>query len=154
MTATNHALTGALIGLVVREPLVALPVAYLSHYVLDALPHYAPAMPIAKLFKSRFFVAMLASDAVLCGLLVAVLAILQPDHWLLAAFCAFIATVPDLFWINQFVKIRQKNRWQPGLHSMFAAKIQWFERPIGACVEFVWFVGCSVLLGTFLMLAK
>ena len=154
VTATNHALTGALVGLVVREPFVALPVAYLSHYLLDSLPHYAPNMPAARLFRSRFFETMLVSDALFCVLLVGILVLVQPEHWLLASACAFVATLPDMFWINQFWSSRQKKPWKAGLHSKFAAKIQWFERPIGAFVEVAWFTGAVVLLGTFLVLAK
>ena len=33
MRATNHALTGAIIGLTVQNPWVALPAAFLSHFV-------------------------------------------------------------------------------------------------------------------------
>ena len=40
MTATNHALSGALIGLAVMQPILALPLAFVSHFMLDAVPHF------------------------------------------------------------------------------------------------------------------
>ena len=38
MTATNHALTGAIIGLVIGEPVLAIALAFASHFICDALP--------------------------------------------------------------------------------------------------------------------
>ena len=40
MTTANHLVVGAIIGVAIKQPLVALPVAYGSHFVLDALPRY------------------------------------------------------------------------------------------------------------------
>jgi len=40
MTITNHILAGAIIGAVIKEPALALPIAFASHFVMDALPHF------------------------------------------------------------------------------------------------------------------
>jgi hypothetical protein len=40
MLVTNHVLSGAVIGAVVREPLVALPLGVGSHFLLDSMPHW------------------------------------------------------------------------------------------------------------------
>jgi hypothetical protein len=40
MHSINHAALGAVIGLVTKDPLIAIPAAFASHFVLDALPHY------------------------------------------------------------------------------------------------------------------
>ncbi len=146
MTATNHAVTGAIIGLMLPHPLVAVPVAFLSHYALDAVPHYTPNMPEAELFKSGLFARMLITDAVLCVSLVGTLAWLHPAYWLLASACAFVATLPDFFWINRFVKVKSGKSWRPSLLNRFADRIQWFQRPIGAVVEVAWLVGGVTLL--------
>ena len=37
---TNHVLSGALIGAAVRKPLPAFAVGVVSHFVLDAMPHW------------------------------------------------------------------------------------------------------------------
>ena len=39
MTATNHGLSGYLMGAVLPLPL-AIPAAFLSHFILDKIPHY------------------------------------------------------------------------------------------------------------------
>lgn len=40
MLVTNHVLSGAVIGALAREPLVALPLGVGSHFALDSLPHW------------------------------------------------------------------------------------------------------------------
>jgi hypothetical protein len=40
MLVTNHVLSGAVIGAVVRRPALALPLGIGSHFVLDAVPHW------------------------------------------------------------------------------------------------------------------
>ncbi|MFZ1324307.1 MAG: hypothetical protein WAQ57_04090 [Candidatus Saccharimonadales bacterium] len=47
MHTVNHAAAGAGIALAVRQPLLALPLALASHFVLDALPHYGKKPPKA-----------------------------------------------------------------------------------------------------------
>ena len=148
MTATNHALTGALVGLAIVNPVVAVPLAFLSHYVLDMIPHYGRPEP--GYIKSLFFRNLLVVDAALCLLLVIILAIVQPQYWLLACICAFLATSPDIFWLNKYRKSKQGLPWRPNWHSRFAAKIQWYEKPEGALVEFAWFcMAVALLLGFF-----
>ena len=146
MTATNHALTGALIGLIVGQPVVAVPAALLSHYVCDALPHFRRNMPDEVLLKSKWFRNYLIVEATLCTVIVLGLAGLRPQHWLLAAICAFIAVSPDLLSINKYLKVRYSRRWSAGRYVKFASDIQWFERPIGAVVEVAWFAAAIVLL--------
>ncbi len=145
MTATNHALTGSIIGLAVGQPLIALPAAFLSHFICDALPHYGSADP-ERTLKTRGFRNYLITDASLCFMLVLILAFTRPEDWLLAAFCAFLAASPDFFWINKYVTTRAGKPWRPNLFSRFALGIQWFQRPIGAVVEVAWFVGAVIIL--------
>ena len=40
MLLTNHVLSGALTGALVRRPLTAFTVGVASHFVLDAVPHW------------------------------------------------------------------------------------------------------------------
>src|SRR5512146_705158 len=150
MTATNHALTGAVIGLVAGQPLIAVPAALVSHFVCDALPHYKFDLPDEILLKTRGFRDYLIVDAGLCILLVIILAIFQPQHWILASVCAFIATSPDLLSINQYLKMRRGKPWHPGRFKRFADGIQWFSRPVGAVVEAAWFVAAVIILIPFL----
>ncbi len=149
MTATNHALTGAIIGLAVGEPLIALPAALASHFVCDALPHFGSKYP-KKIIKTTGFRNYLVLEAGLCFGLVCILALLQPQHWLLASFCAFLAASPDLLWLNKYLKARRGQHWKRSTFSQFAGSIQWFQKPIGAVVEAAWFVAAIVLLIPFL----
>lgn len=147
MRAINHALTGALIGLTVDEPLLAGTGSLVSHYLLDMLPHFGPGKVHKKFLLSSSFRNSLFVDAFLCFLLVLLLSLTRPHRWLQAAICAFIATAPDLFWYAQYKQARQKKRWKPGVYARFASRIQWFERPIGAVVEVAWLIaGVSLLL--------
>lgn len=146
MTATNHALTGTAIGLLVGEPLLALPLALVSHYVCDAIPHFGTGLPEKTLMKSNAFRNYLFIEAALCFGVVLLLFTVQPQHWLLAAACAFTAAAPDLLSSNRFWSQRRGKPWKPHPYTRFASKIQWFERPIGAVVEAAWFIALAILL--------
>lgn len=152
MIATNHALTGGAIGLISGRPLLAIPAALLSHFICDVIPHYGTdKRNAAKHLGGQNFARYLMLDGAGCIILVAVLALRRPEHWLLAATCAFVATSPDLLWIPKFLRARRGQKpvnktW----FTKFAADIQWFQRPIGWPVEAAWFaIGCGVV-GSFL----
>lgn len=149
MTATNHALTGTAIGLIVGQPLLALPLALLSHYICDAIPHFGTGLPDTVVLKTKAFRTYLLVEAAICFGVVLALALLQPAHWELAAVCAFVAAAPDLLSINHFATIRRGKKWKSGWYTSFASKIQWFERPIGAVVEVVWLIGLIWLIAPF-----
>lgn len=152
MRAINHAATGALIGVAVSNPLAAVPLAFASHFICDAIPHHGNSGDETAI-RSRRFLLLLVADALLCLLLVVVLAAAQPANWLLAAVCAFIATLPDFAWLPGYMRVRNKKPYKiAGQHAVvkLASKIQWFERPIGAVVEIAWFIGMVVLLYPFL----
>ena len=61
-----------------------------------------------------------------------------------------VAASPDFLSIRRFVAVRRGKRFVYNKLELFLKKIQWFERPIGAIVEVVWFVGAVVLLSAFL----
>lgn len=149
MTATNHALTGAAIGLIIGNPYIALPVALLSHFVCDAIPHFRVAIEGDAFMQQPWFKTYLIAEAGLCLAIVALLASLKPLNWELAVVCAFVAASPDLLSINRFNKSINNKKWQPTLYGKFATKIQWFERPIGAVVEIAWFIAAAVIIFQF-----
>lgn len=149
MRAINHALTGAIIGFVVSEPVAAVPLALGSHYLCDVLPHYGPKN--AKTWiKSTDFSLLLGLDALLCVLLVTVLAYQAPFGWQLASICAFVAVLPDFASVNRYIKVKSGQKWKPGPYIRFANGIQWFERPIGIVVEVIWLVAMLSVLITVL----
>ena len=146
MRAINHALTGALIGLTVSEPVIALPAALASHFVLDTIPHHGAAKPSVKALRSQYFKLSLIIDAILCAILVGILASSQPLNWVLAAVCAFVAAAPDLISYRRYRAAQNHKKWRPNPYEKFAHRIQWFERPIGAVVEIAWLVAALALV--------
>lgn len=143
MTATNHALTGALIGMTVHNPWVAFPAAFASHFVCDMIPHFGPGK---FWLASRSFRYYLLIDALLCVLVVTILFRSDAPGWLQAALCAFVATTPDLLWLRQFLSASKGKRFRETALEALLVRIQWFEKPSGAFVELAWGVGCVVLL--------
>jgi hypothetical protein len=146
MRAVNHALTGAAIGLLVSEPVLAVPLAFVSHYVCDMIPHYGGGLPEKEEITSKKFNILLLIDFCLCPLVVLVLVLYRPDHWILAAVCAFVAASPDLFSISRYLDARANRQPKHSLYQDFATAIQWFERPIGAVVEVAWFIAMLIIL--------
>jgi len=150
MRAINHALTGTVIGLVVKEPAIAIPVALLSHWICDAIPHYGSGISEKHAMESKSFERLLYIDTVLCFLLVLALALLRPDHWLLASFCAFVAASPDFLSFNRWRLMRQGLKSKLTAYGKFAKGIQWFERPIGGVVEIAWAIAAILLITPFI----
>lgn len=145
MTATNHALTGAIIGLTLHQPLLALTLAVLSHFVLDASPHYENE----KLkINSEAFKTMLAFDLSFCVLLALFLAVARPESWFLACWCAFAATSPDLMWLPHYLRARAGISWHKPTYALarFHSTIQRFTSPLGWIVEAIWGLSCLVVL--------
>ena len=153
MTATNHAITGALIGLAVSNPALAVPLAFISHFALDAIPHYdSPGYELERIGSTRFR-KQLSIDASLCFLLVVVLALRRPEHWLVVAFSAFMATFPDLLWLPKFLHVRTTGKLLPNNNFFwkFHDKIQWRTGSKYIWVEATWFIVFGGLLSISLL---
>ena len=146
MTATNHALTGAAIGLIVGQPILAVPLAFLSHFICDAIPHFRSSLPEKQMFQAWWFKKYLVAEAILVFVILSFFAIDQPLNWQLAIICSIVAVLPDVFLFNRFNKVRNNKKWKPSLFIKFSSGIQWFERPIGGLVEVAWFVAAVVLI--------
>jgi trigger factor len=107
MTATNHALTGAAIGLLVGNPLIAIPLAIASHFICDIIPHFGSQDSSVSWIGSKPFKIYLVIDALICFALVVLLYASHPLHWQTAAVSAFAAASPDFFWIPMFLEARK-----------------------------------------------
>lgn len=146
MRAVNHAMTGAIIGLSIANPVVAVPVAIASHFLLDSLPHYADDDNIP--INSRTFVLQLLADAALCGLLVLVIFLRLPDTWLLPSATAFAAASPDFLSVARFTRgIRYGNTSKDSKFAIrrFHTRIQ-NESPKAWPVEVLWALACMYIL--------
>jgi hypothetical protein len=145
MRATNHALTGAIIGLTVQNPWVALPAAVVSHFVCDLIPHHDdPSIPMG----SKTEVNLLILDAVGAVGVATFLFVLRPEAWFVACWAAFLATSPDLMWIPRFIKrVKTGHDIEPrNFIERFHARIQRLASPKGAVVELAWAFGALVVL--------
>lgn len=142
MTATNHVLTGAVVAATVREPILAIPVALLSHYVLDALPHFGVSEDSEVRNRSKCFRCVLAADVCLFAAALIVVPIacqrLAPA-WLLLA-CMLAAFLPDVPWIYRFFQeLKAKAPRKRHILNHLHGKLQWGERPWGVAIEILWF---------------
>lgn len=137
MTATNHALTGALVAISISNPLIGLPLAFMSHFIIDMLPHWDHK---ARADLQKFIDA---GDVLLAGLLVVSIALVMSDQAALILTGALLGTLPDAMWLPEILqgrKVKMKGsqliyrirRWHQG--------IQWSETPKGLFVEVLWFI--------------
>lgn len=134
MLATNHALTGAVIGSLLPLPL-GVPAAFVSHFVLDALPHYG--IEHIKRNESKIYRLIVFSDIAVA--LVGSLGLALLGHWHMNL-CAWIAWSPDLAWVVYY--LRHKSLRIAASHPLLRLhqKIQWAERPWGIALEFFYFI--------------
>lgn len=139
MTATGHALTGALVATVVKQPLLAVPLAFLSHFVCDALPHLGFDDFTFGGKKMRYW---LAADGPLVAA-VFVWIILYLQNPLLLIIAAVTAMSPDLAWLYHGIRGRDDN--QHGRLTKFHGAIQKYEKPFGVIVDVAW--SLAVIVG-------
>src|SRR5438270_5495542 len=123
MTATNHAITGAAIALAVKKPELAIPLAFISHFALDAIPHYNPPGAIRENFTdfesgwsrklaNRSFWFIFIGDMLLLSIVLVVIPLSAPVK--VSAWTVFLSSLaaisPDLvggrYLIYRILKIR------------------------------------------------
>jgi hypothetical protein len=143
MTATNHYITGVAIATLIPNPAVALPLALLSHFVLDALPHFGDSKYHQKL---RAFALIWLSDFIILISMLC-LTLLKNPWWY--ALAGFLGTSPDLAWIYRFyfvnknVDAHTKNmNWINKFHN----NIQKFEFRGGMLVEIPFAIALTLVL--------
>ncbi len=140
MTATNHVVTGAVVVALIDKPLIAIPVAFLTHFALDALPHFG-----AKERDMRFLV-VLATDMGFAASILLAMAILGLPNWPWLVAGGIACASPDLMWLYYLIyELKgQKKKLIP--IAKFHAKIQWSETKLGIIIELVWFFLMSATL--------
>ena len=143
MTMTNHFMTGALVAVIFRRPEVAIPVAFASHFVIDALPHYGYGYihPKERDRQNRFIFKQ-TIDAYTALALFWIVPYLLRNYLapLITGACMLAAFIPDAIWTLHFVKAQRGHaypelNWFNRLHKA----IQWCERSWGIYVEVMWF---------------
>jgi len=135
MTLVNHAAAGAIIALTINKPILSLPLAFISHYALDALPHFGYGRGgFGEAFKHKLTQVYIAFDLIAMPFLIWSLI---GTSWVIWA-AAFIATIPDLMWPYVYFGFEKKNLTPPGGPlTEFHSWIQWCHRPWGLIVEII-----------------
>ncbi len=135
MTATNHVVMGALVATVFHNPLIAIPVAVLSHFALDSLPHFDYLEKNQKSLKS--LIGLSTDMAIAASILVAIYILHPASVWLVLA-CAVAAASPDLMWLYYLVsKKKHPKEARPSI-VRFHSNIQGHTGPKLWPVELVW----------------
>lgn len=136
MTATNHALAGATIGLFVAQPIIALPLAFISHFVLDLIPHFGLDEYGGHKRNRKLFHKILYFDALfLCLILISLFIMNAP---LIIYACIFLAGSPDFVWAYRYLlkeKIGKTRASKMSIFSKFHSKIQKSQTLSGLYVE-------------------
>jgi len=145
MTGFNHGMTGAVIALTIKEPLLAVPLAFLSHFATDMIPHFG--LNEKQLFKRHFNIILIA-DFLFAVVLMAILAILFSDKVFLIWACMIAAASPDLMWAYHRLYIEHYKKLPPklGRIAYFHHKIQWSQTLKGVYGEALWFLLMSSII--------
>ncbi|MEI7683049.1 MAG: hypothetical protein WCJ24_01960 [Candidatus Saccharibacteria bacterium] len=145
MTATNHAVTGALVATFVHIPVLAIPLAFASHFALDALPHFD--YPASDCHSLKFFIWLVADIGFALSILTTLLILKPPGVYLLLT-CSFVSMSPDLMWayyISYKRNVGIKN-W-PRI-AKFHKLIQTHTNSKLWPVEMIWFITTGTLLAS------
>lgn len=138
MTASNHLAAGAVIATVVSNPLVAVPLAFISHFAMDAMPHYGDSSK--RSWFNRHFQYVLIADLVTSLVLLSYILYLAPQNIILLTICAAVAVVPDVLWLPYYLADRKQKNREYSRVAKFLKWIQWGERPWGIIIEVVVFI--------------
>lgn len=111
MTATNHSLVGAIIGALMPLEL-AIPVALASHFVMDAIPHYAAEHE--KRNSSSIYKAIVLSDTVMALVLGTIMILLGKWSMFIGAAAGFFPDVTVVYYYfkqGKNLDIKAENRF-------------------------------------------
>ena len=128
MLATNHGTTGMILGALLPLP-VAIPVAFASHFVMDALPHYGEENNSRD--KNKVYKRIVYIDTTV-ALSFAVLSAVT-GNWSMFI-VGWVAYSPDAYWVYMYTKSKTFNLKPKNRFAKFHQRIQ-CERPWGLFLE-------------------
>ena len=142
MIALNHVLAGTAIGLAVKRPEFAAPLAFLSHFLLDITPHFSYEWPRVK------FMTIWTLDAIGSVLALALISMAAPDIAWAVIVGGVFAELPDVIWIYERLIIKKLSKnW----FFVFHRVIQWSQTRRGFYYELGYL---AVLIGANLVLLQ
>lgn len=143
MTGTNHYLAGVASAVVFKNPALAIPVAFASHFVLDALPHFG--LQFSK-DRAKVLLSISTIDILLLAMSV-VFTVHSYPIWYV--FAGLTAVSPDFAWVYRFT-IREKfGKLPPPPTNRFNnwhASLQKLESVWGGFVEIGFLIFLSLVL--------
>ncbi|MBX6334652.1 hypothetical protein IRY61_04940 [Candidatus Saccharibacteria bacterium] len=143
MTGLSHAATGVAIAVAVPHAVFALPLAFVSHFVLDKLPHWGSNHLDG---RHKIFRRIILLDTIAGVGFVLFMMLAMPQHALLIALAAMAATAPDLMWLPNFIREVKGLASKPHNAIMrWHNKLQ-FERRWGIATEGFWLLTVLVTL--------
>lgn len=96
MTATGHAVIGTIIAAKIGDPILALPLALLSHLGADAFPHWDTATNYKTKTRKRLFIDSIADVALSFLVPILLITFLFPGTDIFYAYIVvFFALLPD-----------------------------------------------------------
>lgn len=153
MTGLNHAVTGALVAAAARRPEIALPVAFASHYILDAIPHFAVEMPddVFERNRQKHFRAAVAAETLLTTTAIIIFPIILRPRvaWWVTLLTILAAISPDLAIIYRGIKEEMTKKVDPKnfltkWHIKLSNHHSYFVR--GIIFELVYFVVAVLII--------
>lgn len=152
MTGFNHGMTGAVIALSIKNPALAVPLAFASHFIQDAIPHFDNfAGPSGKnLLKKRFNIFLVCDFILSVGLMFALGLLFPGKRWLIWG-CMVAAASPDLMWGYYRLYLEKIQRRQPRYDPLarFHLAMEWSETNLGALTEIGWFAAMWIIVWTY-----
>ena len=147
MTATGHAIIGTVIAAKLGNPALAIPIAFASHFLADALPHWDTGTNRHKKSTTRFFMESFADVSIGFILSWAIITLLFPTTNLFYAFLIIIVSeLPD---------------WLTAPYLFFDLKIQPFlsiyklQKKFDTELDLPWgFINQAAVLTALVFLAK
>lgn len=121
MVLLAHTLTGAIIGLKIKSPLIVIVLSFISHFILDRLPH--TNLPIPKKIDPLQFLRTLP-DVLPSICLYFVFLYYYPSHWVNITLGVAFAILIDLMSLLRLLpKIDSFLKWLDNLHDKIQGKV-------------------------------
>lgn len=150
MTTLNHAVTGAVIAVAVKKPMLAVPLALISHYVCDIIPHFGIHEHDHTLRNANRLFQVITAISIASVLLLLIFTPFlryQGVSWITLMACIIAANLPDAVWIPNFIReVKRGQEKALGAFNRFHQTIQWYEKPLGLSVEAIWLLSGSCVL--------
>lgn len=140
MTITNHLLTGSFIGLAITNQPLAIVLAFVSHFAMDALPHfgYPGQKGYSEVLKYRLSHIVIVGTFVTS--LTVVIMLFVTGHYF-ALFTGLVAASPDAIGLYNYLAFDKRGIASTGFFKYFQVKfhrkIQRYERPWGLYIEII-----------------